>query len=40
MGGLRMGQQAVRFEMEAWAGHEADTAREGMNGETRSYSSG
>ncbi len=28
------------FEMEAWAGHEADTTREGMKGETRSYSSG
>lgn len=25
--------------MEARAGHEADTAREGMNGETRRYSS-
>ena len=25
--------------MEARAGHEADTAREGMNGETRHYSS-
>jgi len=27
------------FEMDAWAGHEADTASEGMYGETRSYSS-
>lgn len=27
------------FEMEAWAGHEADTARKGMNSGTRSYSS-
>lgn len=34
------GTEGGFFEIEAWAGHEADTAREGMNGETRSYFSG
>lgn len=38
--GAEDGTAGGLFEIEAWAGHEADTAREGMNGETRSYSSG